>query len=251
MKNIVAFDVETSGLSVINDFILQLSATKFNPKTFEIIDEKNWYINPVHKYEISPGALETHGITKEFIEKHGISMAVAGREFLEFSKDCDFLTYNGNSFDIKIIYKDFKLVGLEFPMDRNFFDSYMMDVKINPRTLTALYKKMTGKEMEGAHNSINDVRATIEIFKKQIEGLDLEEVIAWPENFVLTPDGSIKLRDISDKDSDILFNVGKYKDKEFMNICNDDPSYIKWFMSNVASDYTKTVLRDYYKKHKV
>lgn len=250
MRNIVCYDVETTGLSTKDDFIIQLSALKFNPETFETIEEKNWYVKPIHKYEISDGAFDAHGLTKEFIEENGRPMAEVANEFLEFVEDCDFLSYNGNGFDIRIIYKDFKLVGFEFPMDREFYDSYMMDVKMNPRNLSALYKRMTGKELDGAHNAMNDVRATVEIFQKQMETLDYEEVKNWPENKILTPDGSIRLRDMNEPDGDIIFNVGKYKDKEFMSVSQSDPGYIKWFMENVATDYTKRVLREYYAKNR-
>lgn len=250
MRNLVAFDTETTGLSTKDDFIIQLSAIKFNPETFETIEERDWYVKPLHKYEISEGAFEAHGLTKEFIESNGIPMNKVAKEFLEFVEDCDFLSYNGNGFDVRIMYKDFKLVGLEFPMDRDFYDSYLMDVRMNPRNLGALYKKMTGKELEGAHNALNDVRATIEIFQKQMENLDYEEVKEWEENKILTPDGSIRRRTMNDPDSDIVFNVGKYRDKEFMSVSKTDPGYIKWFMENLATDYTKKVLREYYKKNR-
>ena len=92
--------------------------------------------------------------------------------------------------------------------------------------------------------------ATIEIFKKQMEGLDYEDVKEWPENKILTPDGSIRYRDINDPEGDIVFSIGKYKDKEFMSIYESDYGYIKWFLNNVATDYTKAILRDYYKKNK-
>ena len=93
MRNICCYDVETSGLSTKDDFILQLSAVKFNPETFEILGERNWYVNPMRKYEISEGAFAAHGITKEFIEENGRPMYEVAPEFLEFCKDCDFLSY--------------------------------------------------------------------------------------------------------------------------------------------------------------
>lgn len=250
MKNIVCLDCETTGLSFKDDYIIQLSAIKFDPKSFETIDERDWYVKPIHKYEITQGAFETHGLTKEFIEKNGRSMKEVAIEFLEFVDGCDFLSYNGNNFDIRMLYKDFELVGEEFPMDRQFYDSYMMDVKMNPRTLSNLYKKMTGKELEGAHNSLNDVRATVEIFKKQMEGLDYEDVKEWRENKILTPDGSIRLVNVNGGDDEIVFNMGKNKDKEFMKVAKEDPGYIKWFMENVASNYTKNVLKEYYAKNR-
>ena len=83
-----------------------------------------------------------------------------------------------------------------------------------------------------------------------MEGLDYEEVKEWQENKILTPDGSIRYRDINDPEGDIVFSIGKYKDKEFMSVYESDYNYIKWFLNNVATDYTKAILRDYYKKNK-
>jgi DNA polymerase-3 subunit epsilon len=250
MRNICCIDTETTGLSSKDDYIIQLSAVKFNPETFETIDERDWYVKPIHKYIITEGAFEAHGLTKEFIEVNGRPMEEVAQEFLEFTDDCDFLGYNSNSFDIKMLYKDFQLVGKEFPMDRKFYDSYFMDVRMNPRTLSALYKKMTGKDMEGAHNSLNDVRATVEIFKKQMEGLSYDEVSEWKENKIYSPEGSIRVVNVNGAEDEICFAVGKYKDKEFMSISQTDPGYIKWFMENVASDYTKNILREYYRKNR-
>ena len=250
MKNIVCIDCETTGLSSKDDYIIQLSAVKFDPKTFETLGERDWYVKPIHKYTIADGAFMAHGLTKEFIEENGRPITEVADEFLEFIEGCDFLGYNSNGFDIKMIYKDFQLVGKELPMDRMFYDSYFMDVKMNPRTLSALYTRTTGKTLEGAHNSLNDAKATIEIFQKQMEKLSYEEINTWNENKMFSPEGSIRIGNINGAKEDvILFNVGKYKDKEFVSVTAIDPSYVKWFLENIASEYTKKILREYCHKN--
>lgn len=250
-KYVVAYDVETTGLSTQNDFIIQLSCIKLDKETLSEIDRRDWYIKPAHKYEIHPDATKTHGLTKEFIEANGKYIKEIADDFLKFIEECDFLTYNGNTFDIQFLYKDFNMFGYDLKLeDRIFYDSYAMECTFRPRTLSYIYSDYTGKILDGAHNAIKDVEATIEIFRKQKElYLDdnWEKIDEMKENQLLTPDGSIR-RPSSTTDQ-IVFTRGKYKDCEFMEIYRNDPSYIKWFMENVASNYTKKVLREYYKKN--
>ena len=250
-KNIICYDVETTGLNPQEDFIIQLSMVKFN-RNFEIIDEKNWYIKPAHKYTINPQAQEKHGISKEWLDNNGIYLKDIIQEIDEFIKDCDFLTYNGNSFDIKFLYKDLKLWGYELDLsNRKFYDSFGMECRFNPRNLSYIYNKYTGKELDEAHNALADVKATIEVFSHQKEQYNLswEDLNEFQENNLLSPEGSIRNAAATDEEPRIVFAIGKYKDSEFMEVYRKDPGYIKWFSENVTTPYTLNILREYYKKH--
>lgn len=246
---IVCVDTETTGLDGQKDFIIQLSLIKFRKDNFEQVLERNWYILPQHKFSISPGAQQAHGLSEDFIKSNGVSIKSIAQEFLDLVSDSDFLTYNGNNFDFKFLVKDFKLAGYELPLDNKmFYDSFAMEVRRSPRNLGAVYKKYTGLELEGAHDALNDVRATIEVFKAQIEDTDnsFDTINEWNENKMLAPEGFIRDAATPGEPTRIVFSTGKYKDSEFMQICKDDPSYIKWYMENVASDYTKKKLSKYY-----
>lgn len=253
-KNIVCFDVETTGLSTNTDYIIQLAMVKLDGETFEVIDKFNKYIEPVHAYEITQGAFEAHGLTKEFLKKNGVSMKDIAPEIIEFVKDCDYLTYNGNSFDVKFIYKDLALFGFEFPMEgKVFYDAFSLYKVYHPSTLSAVYKQFTGKELDGAHDAFADVMATIEVFK----GLSKEQEVAYTdwadtkECQMLSPEGSIRrAANMGDDNEYIVFSVGKYKDAEFCEIFEKDPSYVKWFLNSVATEYTKNILRKYYVERK-
>jgi DNA polymerase-3 subunit epsilon len=251
-KNIICYDVETTGLNPQEDFIIQLSMVKFDRNSFEIIDEKNWYIKPAHKYTINPQAQEKHGISKEWLDNNGIYLKDIIQEIDEFIKDCDFLTYNGNSFDIKFLYKDLKLWGYELDLNnRKFYDSFGMECRFNPRNLSFIYNKYTGKDLEGAHNALADVKATIEVFSHQKEQYKLswDDLNDFQENNLLSPEGSIRNAAAAGEEPRIVFAIGKYKDSEFMEVYRKDPGYIKWFSENVATSYTLNILREYYKKH--
>lgn len=251
-KFLCAYDVETTGLSKQHDFIIQLSCIKLLKETMEEVGRRDWYIKPAHTYTIDPKASEVHGLTKEFIEANGVTIKEIADDFLSFIEECDFLSYNGNTFDIQFLYKDFSMFGYDLKLeDRKFYDAYAMECKFRPRTLSYIYSDYTGRFLEGAHNAIKDVEATIEVFKKQ-KSIYMDD--AWEkldelnENHLLTPDGSIRMP--NPENGNIVFAVGKYKDCEFMEVYEKDFNYIKWFMDNVASKYTINILREYYKKHK-
>lgn len=250
---IVCWDVETTGLNPKDDFIIQLAASKFNKTTGETVEEKSWYVKPAHKYEIAKGATEAHGLTKEFIEANGVYFKEVAPEFLEMIKDADLLSYNGNSFDIKFLNEECKRWNIELDIENKmFYDAFSMECRFAPRNLSTIYSKYTGREMEDAHNALADVRATKEIFMRQMEthNLTYSDINEFEENQLLTPDGSIRNAAAAGEEMVIVFAIGKYKDSEFMSVYKSDPNYIKWYMENVASNYTKNVLRNYYKKHK-
>lgn len=249
-KNIVAFDVETTGLSFTTDYIIQIAAVKFDNE-FNIIDSMKYMVKPIKDFEIAVGAQEKHGITKEFVLENGTDLKNVAEEFLKFIEGCDMLSYNGKSFDVRMISKDFASVGLSFDINRVFYDSLLLETKLQPRTLEAVYKRYTGNDLIDAHDALADVLATIEIFKYQVQlftnqDITLDDIMQMDESKIFCVDGMIK----QDGDN-ILFAKGKYKDVEFMEVTKKDVSYIKWFMTNPEFDYhTKQTLREYYAKNK-
>ena len=248
-KYILAWDVETTGLNAKEDFIIQLAAARFDKETGAFIDGKKWYIKPAHNYTINPKAQEVHGLTKEFIDANGIYFKDVAPTFFSMMGDADLLTYNGNTFDIKFLYEECKRWNIDMPIfGKKFYDAYAIECKMTPRDLSTTYKKYMGEELENAHDALSDVVATGKVFFAQQEmyGLKYDDIDNWDENNLLTPDGSIR----KSYNGTIIFAVGKYRDSEYMEICRKDPGYIKWFMENVASNYTQNILREYYAKNR-
>ena len=250
-RNIVAVDVETTGLSFTEDYIIQLAAVKFDTD-FNIIDEMHELVIPIKDFTITEEAYSKHGFTKDYILTQGKSFKEVGPKFNEFIKDCDILTYNGKAFDIRMISKELLSIGINLDINRVFYDSYILDVKLNPRTLDAVYKRYTGNDMINAHDALSDVRATVEVFKHQvskfaeINSYSLDDIMKFEELQVVGFDGMIR------REGDlILFNKGKYRNTEFMEVTKKDPQYIKWFMLNNEFDNTtKSICRAYYAKNK-
>ena len=251
MRTIVAIDVETTGLDPQNDYIVQLSAVKFDAETFDILDSINYMILPQHKFVMSPGALRTHGYTEEFIKDNGVYIRDIADYVIKFIGDSDYLTYNGNNFDFKFLVKDFKLAGYDFPIEnRKFYDSYAMECKFSPRDLRSVYKNYTGEDFENAHDALADVKATIKVFQKQLYSyfLSPDDVSDWPENNLLSIGGSIRYAQGADTEPLIVFAVGKYKDSDVYKVMVDDPSYCRWWATNVASERDRNIVKEYCKK---
>lgn len=257
MKNYCSLlDVETSGLSSQFDWIIQLSAIKFDTKTFEIVDVFNEYIKPAGEYNISPDAEAVHGISKEFIEKNGKLLKNVGPRFLKMVDGGDIMGYNSNQFDILRIYKDFTHAGLNFPIEGvKFYDVLAMERKIHPMNLGAVFERYTGQTMEqyglDAHNSLSDVKATLEVFKHQMEFLDYETIDTWIENDLLTPDGTVRRASRQDEPLLIVFSQGKYRDKDVYEVMKMDAGYMKWAAEKMFSSYTLKVLRQYCKEKQI
>ena len=247
MRNIVAWDVETTGLSPQNDHIIQLAMIKFD-ENFNIIDQLNHLIIPEGDFNIDPKATKVHGYTKEYIIENGKPLREVAKEIIDFVDDCDYLTYNGNTFDVQFIVNDLQQIGYEFPMgDRLFYDAYAMECRFNPRNLSAVYKKYTGEELVGAHDAFADVKATIEVFKHQIKLTD-EDITKWPENNLISPEGSIRNAASPGDPALIVFTKGKYKDCNLKEVLKNDRSYFLWWWQNVASMRSKQIAESYIKR---
>lgn len=254
---IVIFDTETTGISKQFDWIIQLSGVKFDRETYEVLGTFNQYIIPRGEWHIHPDATEVHGLTEEFIKANGRPLKEVGPEFLEFIKDCDMMGYNSNQFDVLMAYKDFTDSGLEFPVDGvQFYDVLGMERKIHPNTLGEVFKRYMGRTMEQAgyqaHDSLGDCMATLDIFKCQMELLDQdwETINDWQENQLLTPDGTVRNAAKQGEPMCIVFNQGKYRDRDVYDVANEDPGYMKWACEKMFSGYTVLLCRRYYAQKK-
>lgn len=252
-KPIVILDTETTGLSKQFDWIIQLSGVKFDRETYEVLGKFNSYIIPRGDWHISADATEVHGLTEEFIKANGRPLKEAGAEFLEFIKGCDIMGYNSNQYDVLMIYKDFTDSGLVFPVDGiQFYDVLGMERKIHPNNLESVFARYTGMSMEQAgypaHNSLGDCMATLDVFKHQMDLLcdDWDVINEWQENQLLTPDGTVRNAAKQGEPMLIVFNQGKYRDRDVYDVANEDPGYMKWACEKMFSGYTVALCRKYY-----
>ena len=239
---LVIFDTETTGLNSQYDYIIQLSAVKLNEK-LEEVEYFNEYIKPLGDFEISPAAQEKHGITKEFILKQKTLHEVAPK-FIKFIEGCDLGGFNSNMFDVKFLYKDFKDAGFEIDMNRRFLDVRGIQAHLKPQSLEGIFKEYTGKTMDEAgleaHNALSDVYATVEVLHHQLKHISLEECFELDGCKLSSPEGSLRV-----VENGLVFNIGKYRDKDVYEVLKMDKGWVKWWAENVATQYSRDKVKAY------
>ena len=221
---IVCFDTETTGLDVQHDWIIQLSFVKFRSVDFVEVDHRDWYILPSGSYSIAPSAEAVHHISREKLESDGVSLRSVYPEMMAFVEGCDMLSYNGNGFDTRILYYNLQREGLSFDFDSHtFYDSYIIETARTSRRLGDVYRRYYGHDFEGAHNSLADVRATIDVFRAQYESRQNEQEIERAEFDFISLDGFLALQD-----GQKVFAQGKHRGETIEAVLASDPSYIDW-----------------------
>lgn len=158
-KPLIYFDCESSGVNPDKDRIVQIAAIKIHPNGER--ETKNYLINP--EIPIPLEASEVHGITDEMVKDAPTfkQLAVAMRNWFA---GCDIGGFNSDSFDVNLLLAEMQRAGVEFSTEGvNFVDVRKMFQKLYPNTLSDIYRRFLGKELEGAHNALSDIVGTEEI----------------------------------------------------------------------------------------
>ncbi len=244
MKEIVAFDIDTTGLDKRKDRIIKFAAKKFKPVTYEIIDEFLTYIKPDTACRMSMSAFYKHGITFQFLEDKPTFGEVA-QQIIDFVGDCDILTFNGIHFDIPFLSNELNRYGLEIDfLHRKCYDSLLVERRINTNSLEQTYKRYTGKTMteDGlvGKDPFSDITATISVFCGQ-NGNDHVE----PEK-VYGDDSIICDREVNGAVYP-CFTVGRYCGVPVSQVAMVDKGYLSWAISDKCNfnRHTKEFLSDY------
>lgn len=243
-KTFVVFDLETTGLEKDKDQIIQFSAVKFN-LSGKIIDSINYQICPDGDYSISIQAYLKHGITPQMLADKPHLIQVAD-DIISFFGDSAIVTYNGTSFDIPFLVMALKRVGkvVDF-LSRECYDVYAEERRRHGMHLDDVFKRYTGKTMEEAgypaHDALGDSKATLDIFKLQMEEQEME-----PEKMI-TEDNVIVNSMFQGKEQP-CFNIGKYKDLPISYVATIDQGYLTWCVYKAGFvDTTKNYIRSYLK----
>ncbi len=250
---LICFDTETTGLDVQKEHIIQLSLVKFDTDTWQTIDQRDWYILPEGEFTIPAEAEAVHHISKEFLLKHGVSLRSVYDDLIAFTNGCDFLSYNGNGYDAPILHYNLKRLGLDFAFDgRTWYDALLLErihtagqVDENGEklhnNLTAAYTRYYGHPFEGAHNSLDDVRATIEVFKAQIAAHGWD----WAQRDEF---GFISFDRWLQKRGDYYYlTQGGHKGESIESMLRIDRSYLEWLVDKCqwTDDQTRAIINPY------
>lgn len=267
-RPLIVFDLETTGLDLVRDRIIQISYIKVLPGSKE--QRENLLINPCKP--IPQEVTELTGISNDDV-KDAPSFKDVAQQLSEKMKDCDFAGYNSNHFDIPMLAEEFLRAGIDFDFSKcRLIDAQTIFHKMERRNLAAAYKFYCGRKMEEdftAHRADEDTEATYRVlmgeldkyapgvqeepdrvlendmdflaeFSKQNDNVDFAGRIVWRP--LLGADG----KPLLDKDGKErrfeAFNFGKYKGRAVDEVLRVDPGYYSWMMSGDFTFNTKQVL---------
>ncbi len=247
------FDLETTGVTVGSDRIVEISIIKILPDETEEI--KTMRINP--GIPIPAQASEIHGIYDKDV-KDCPSFKDVANEFAAFLKNCDLGGYNSNKFDIPLLAEEFYRAGVDFEVsNRRFVDVQNIFHKMEPRTLKAAYKFYCGKSLVNAHSAEADIRATYEVLLAQLEKYDGIEYddgkgnisvpivndVAALHNFSFNTRNADLVGHIVFDDKGVeTFNFGKYKGRSVAEVFSKEPQYYDWMKKADFPLSTKNLL---------
>lgn len=241
-KPLLFFDIESTGLSVLKDRIVEISFIKLLPDGSEY--RKEYLLNPT--IPISAEATAVHGITDEMV-KDKPTFAEVAHEMYNFIGNADLSGFNALKFDIPMLVEEFMRCDLDLDIaSRDIVDVQLIFHKMEERTLAAAYRFYCNKELENAHSATADTEATYEVFKKQIERYDqLKTSIKKISEFTgLKKRADLEGRIVFDEHGHEIFNFGKHKGKKVEEVFAKEPSYYNWMMDGDFAAYTKKVITD-------
>jgi DNA polymerase-3 subunit epsilon len=244
LKNpIIFFDIETTGLNIAKDRIVEISAVKVFPNGKEEIKTRR--INPT--IPISAEAKAVHGISDEDVKDCPKFCEIA-KSLAQWMTGCDIAGYNSNKFDIPLLSEEFLRSNINFDFrKRHLVDVQAIFKKMEPRTLTAAYKFFCGKNLEDAHSAEADTLATYEVLKAQLDKYSdtLKNDISMLSEFsVQRPSVDYAGRIGYNDKKEPIFNFGKHKGKRVVDVLKNEPSYYSWMMQGDFTLDTKKVLTD-------
>ena len=239
-KPICFFDLETTGINISKDRIVEISILKVFPNGTE--ESKTWLVNP--EMEIPEEVIFIHGITNEKIANEPIFKEIA-KDVHNMIKDSDLGGFNSNRFDIPLLAEEMLRADMDFDMkSRVAVDVQTIFHKMEQRTLSAAYKFYCDESLEGAHSAEADTKATYEVLKAQLDRYDNLEN---DSNFLAEFSSRNKLADCAgfiafNKNNEEYFSFGKHKGKLVTEILEKEPGYFGWLLNADFPLYTKKVL---------
>ncbi|MGD2005016.1 MAG: 3'-5' exonuclease [Flavobacteriaceae bacterium] len=236
------FDLETTGIDISKDRIVEMAAIKLNPDGSK--EERLWLVNP--EQPIPPEASAVHGITDDKVA-HEPTFKERSAEIYAFIQNCDLAGFNSDRFDIPLLVEELLRAEIDF----DFKNVKSVDVqnifhKMEQRTLSAALKFYCDKNLEEAHSALADTQATFEVLMAQIDRYaELEPQVGPLSDF----SSRRKTADFAgfvvfDKNGTECFGFGKYKGQKVVDILDREPGYFGWIMNADFPRYTKKVLTE-------
>ena len=251
LKNpLLFFDIESTGLNVASDRIVEISIVKVSPGAPgepNKVEVKTRRLNPT--IPITPGAQAVHGISDEDVA-HEPTFRQIAKSLASWMEGCDIAGFNSLKFDIPMLAEEFLRAGVDFDFrKRKLVDVQNIYHKKERRTLKAAYMFYCDKDLENAHSAEADTMATYEVLEAQLDkyGADAVDPIRNDVGFLSQYTCEKKIADyagrmVYDEHDNIVFNFGKHRGKKVIDVLHTEPSYYDWMMNGDFTNDTKQVL---------
>lgn len=259
-KPLIVFDLETTGLDLVNDRIIQISYIKIHPDGKE--ERNNIFVNPGKPIPQDVTALT--GISDDDVKDSPLFKDIAVKLSGNF-RNCDFAGFNSNHFDIPMLAEEFLRAGIDFDFSRcRLIDAQTIFHKMERRNLAAAYKFYCGRKMEedfSAHRADEDTEATYRVLMGELDKYnpetqedperqlpnDMDALAAFSKlNDNVDFAGRIVWKEQTDKNGKTIrqevFNFGKYRGQAVSEVLKRDPGYFSWILNGDFTYNTKQVL---------
>src|SRR5690554_4827943 len=239
-KPICFFDLETTGINITSDRIVEIAILKVFPDGKE--DRKTWLVNP--GIPIPAEVTEIHGISDADVADKPTFKELAN-EINTMVRDSDLAGFNSNRFDIPLLAEEMLRAGIDFDMKgRVAVDVQTIFHKMEQRTLAAAYKFYCDKNLDDAHSAAADAEATYEVLKAQLAKYD---ELQNDTKFLAEFSSRKRFADFAgfivyNKYNEECFSFGKHKAKRVEDVLNEEPGYFGWLLNADFPLYTKKVL---------
>ena len=241
LKNpIIFFDLETTGINIASDRIVEISYLKVDLNGKET--SKTLRVNP--GIPIPEKVTAIHGISNEDV-KDAPGFNEVAKSLAKDFEGCDLAGYNSVKFDIPLLAEEFLRAGVDIDLKRRkSVDVQVIFMKMEPRTLAAAYKFFLNKELSDAHSAEADTKATFEVLQAQLDRYpNLQNDIGKLAEFSAhNRNVDFAGRIVYNEEDVEIFNFGKYKGQPVRDVLEKDPGYYGWMMNGDFPLYTKKVL---------
>ncbi|MDA0313042.1 MAG: 3'-5' exonuclease [Gemmatimonadetes bacterium] len=239
-RPLIFFDLETTGLDVKNDRIVELALIKITPQG-DVLEKVRRY-NP--EMPIPPGATAVHGISDADVADELPFCRTARSLHDELLDDCDLAGFNIRGYDVPLLIAEFKRCGIVFSMEgRRTLDMQNIFHREERRDLSAAARFYLGREHEEAHSALGDIRTSAAVLGAQFERYshlpqDLDGLHAYCEAF--RPYRTEVDRWFSSEEDGRVFQRGKHKGQALADVARESPDYLRWMLG--ANDMDEDVL---------
>ncbi|TNF49180.1 MAG: 3'-5' exonuclease [Bacteroidetes bacterium] len=249
-RPLAIFDLETTGINITSDRIVEIAIVKLSPDGTQTSYLKK--VNP--GIPIPPEITAIHGISDDDVRNEPFFKDIA-LEVLEFIGDADLGGYNSNKFDIPVIVEE--LMRAEIDVDfseKRFVDVQNIFHKMEQRTLAAAFQFYCNKSLENAHSALHDAQATLDVLLAQMDRYEnLQNDISYLSEF--SRGSNLDLVDFAgrlarNERNEMIYNFGKHKGKTVRDVARIEPGYYGWMLDADFPLFTKKMLKQEMEKIK-